>query len=115
MSAGFKVHDKVYWGTNGAVEVCVEAFAAQSAKIHGAENPLSIFFREERDGFYNGNIVFLDDWIADATAKHRFLDVLDLAMHDLLQGTLLTDWGKMWVQTTFRELRESIAEHERPK
>jgi hypothetical protein len=69
MSAGFKVADEVFWGTNGAVKAYAEALAAQATARLGPDHPLSVYFQEERDGFYSGKILFLDEWLADATSR----------------------------------------------
>src|ERR1700730_7253856 len=83
MSAGFKVADEVFWGTNGAVEAYAEALAAQATARLGPNDPLSVYFQEERDGFYGGKILFLDEWLADDAGRERFLGLLDAATEQL--------------------------------
>lgn len=41
MSAGFKVVDEVFWGTNGAVEAYVEALAGQATTWLGSDYPIT--------------------------------------------------------------------------
>jgi len=69
MSAGFKVADEVFWGTNGAVEAYAEALAAQATAQLGSDHPLAVHFREEREAFYGGKFLFLDEWLTDAADR----------------------------------------------
>jgi hypothetical protein len=109
MSAGFKVADEVFWGTNGAVEAYAEALAVQAAARLGPDHPLSIHFREERDGFYGGKILFLDEWLADAAGRERFLELLDAATEQLLREGAFTEYGLEWVGSVVADLRARIA------
>ena len=60
MSAAFEIDGKTFWGSNSAVEAYVAAIAAQSTARLGPDHALTIFFRSERESFYEGWIVFLD-------------------------------------------------------
>ena len=114
MSAGFKVADEVFWGTNGEVEAYAEALAAQAAARLGPDDPLSVYFREERDGFYGGTILFLDEWLADAAGRERFLGVLDAATEQLLREGAFTEYGREWVATVVARLRTRVAGEQGP-
>jgi hypothetical protein len=109
MSAGFKISDEVFWGTNGAVEAYAEALAAQAAARLGPDHPLSVHFREERDGFYGGKILFLDEWLADTDGREQFLGLLDAATEHLLQDGVFTEYGREWVATVVADMRARIA------
>jgi hypothetical protein len=109
MSAGFKVAGQVFWGTNGAVEAYVETLAAQAAARLGSEDPLTVFFREERDGFFTGKIVFLDEWLADAAGRKRFVELLDAATEQLLREGTFTEYGREWIASTVDSLRTLVA------
>lgn len=109
MSAGFKVADEVFWGTNGAVEAYVEALAAQAAARFGPHDPLATFFRDERDGFSSGKIVFLDEWLKDAAARTRFLELLVTATEQLLREGAFTEYGREWVATVVAQLQARVA------
>jgi hypothetical protein len=109
MSAGFKVADEVFWGTNGAVAAYIEALAAQSASRLGLDHPLTAFFNDERDGFSMGKIVFLDEWIADAAGRQQVLELLDAATEQLLREGVFTDYGREWVTTVVNALRARLA------
>jgi hypothetical protein len=50
MSAGFKVAGEVFWGTNGAVEACLEVLAAQAAVRFGRDDRLGSPAEESRIG-----------------------------------------------------------------
>jgi hypothetical protein len=113
MSAGFKVADEVFWGTNGAVEAYAEALAAQAAARLGPDDPLSVYFQEERDGFYGGKILFLDEWLADDAGRERFLGLLDATTEQLLREGAFTDYGREWVATVVASLRARIAAEQR--
>jgi hypothetical protein len=109
MSAGFKVDNEVYWGTNGAVEAYAEALAAQATNRLGPDHPLSVYFREEFEGFYGGKILFLDEWLTDSADRERFLELLDAATNQLLQDEVFTDYGRNWVASVVADLRVRIA------
>lgn len=109
MSAGFKVAAEVFWGTNGAVEAYAEALAAQAAAQLGSDHPLAVHFQEERDGFYGGKILFLDEWLADAAGRKVFLGLLDAATGQLLRDGTFTEYGHEWVVTVVAAMRARIA------
>jgi hypothetical protein len=108
MSAGFKIADEVFWGTNGAVEAYVEALATQAAARFGPDDPLAAFFREERDGFFTGKVVSLDAWLADVAGRARFLAVLDAATEQLLHEGAFTEQGRAWVASEMARLRARV-------
>jgi hypothetical protein len=109
MSAGFKVADEVFWGTNGAVEAYVEALATQAAARFGPDDALAAFFREERERFFTGKVVFLDELLAGPAVRGRFLEVLDAATEQLLQEGVFTEYGREWVESVMERLRGRIA------
>lgn len=109
MSAAFKVGGDVFWGTNGAVEAYAEALAAQAATRLGPDHPLAVHFREERDGFYGGKFLFLDEWLTDAEGRERFLGLLDAATEQLLRDGAFTEYGREWVATVVAAVRAKIA------
>jgi hypothetical protein len=109
MSAGFKIKGEVFWGTNGAVEAYVEALAAQAAARFGPDDPLAAFLRDEREVFYSGKIVFLDEWLGDADARRRFLEILDAASEQLIKEGAFTDYGREWMNSEITRLRVRIA------
>ena len=109
MSAGFKVAGEVFWGTNGAVEAYIEALAERAAALLGAAAPLAAFFRDERDSFSMGKIVYLDEWVRGADARDRFLAVLNAATDQLLRSGVFTEYGLDWVSSVVSELRVRIA------
>jgi hypothetical protein len=109
MSAGFDIAGEVFWGTNGAIECYVEALAEQAVTRFGPDERLAIFFREERECFFMGKVVFLDDVLIDAETRRRFLEVLDAATEQLLRREVFTASGKAWVESTISQLRERVA------
>jgi hypothetical protein len=113
MSAGFKIADEVYWGTNGAVEAYAEALAAQAAARLGPDAPLSVFFQEEWVGFYGGKIIILDKWLADSAGRDEFLELLDAATERLLQEGTFTKYGREWVASVVATLRARVAGQQR--
>jgi hypothetical protein len=109
MSAGFDIYGKVYWGTNGAVEAYVQALATRAANTLGPDNPLATFLHQEHQGFFPGKIVFLDDWVKDASARQVLLALFDEATRDLLERKAFTDLGERWIATEIRDLRADLA------
>jgi hypothetical protein len=109
MSAGFKVAGRVFWGTNGAVEAYAGALAEQAAARLGPDDPMSAYLREERDEFYSGSILVLDDWLADAPSRERFVALLDAATEQLLRQGVFTEYGRAWAATVVADLRAHIA------
>ncbi|QJW97841.1 hypothetical protein [Frigoriglobus tundricola] len=108
MSAGFKVAGEVFWGTNGAVEAYLEALAGRAVTSFGAADPLSVFLRDECDGFSMGKIVYLDEWLRDALARDRFLELLDAATDQLRRDGTFSEYGREWVSSVVSELRVRI-------
>lgn len=109
MSAGFEVAREVFWGTNGAVEAYVEALAELASGWLGPDAPLAAFLRDERDGFFSGKVVFLDEWVADARGRGQFLELLDAATERLLREGAFTEYGREWVGSVVAALRARIA------
>ena len=109
MSAGFKVASEVFWGTNGAVEAYVEALAEHAATRFSPADPLAVFLRDERDAFSMGKVVYLDEWLADAASRARFVQLLDAATEELLRGDTFSEYGREWVASVVGKLRSRIA------
>ena len=109
MSASFKIGDEWFTGSNGSIEAYVEAMAAIAAKRFGPDDPLAAFLRDERDGFWSGKLVPLDEWLRDATARSRFLELLDAATEQLLRENTFSQIGLQWVASVVSKLRERIA------
>src|SRR5262249_51653630 len=109
MTAGFKVADQVYWGTNGAVEDYVEALAEQAAARFGARDPLAVFLHDEREGFHSGKVVYLDEWLTDDASRGRMIEILDAATDEILRYGTFTEIGREWIATVIAQLRTTIA------
>jgi hypothetical protein len=108
MSASFRVFGEMFTGTNGAVEAYVEAMAALAAERFGSDDPLAAFLRDERDGFWSGKLVVLDDWLRDTADRDRFLALLDGATERLLREGTFSQYGVQWVASVVSKLRERI-------
>ena len=109
MSAGFKVADEVFWGTNGAVEVYVETLAALAAASFGPADPLAAYLAEQRDSFSMGRVLYLDEWLTDEASRARLLQLLDAATAELLAAGAFSGYGREWVTTVVSQLRARIA------
>lgn len=107
MPAGFKFAGEVYWGSNGAVEAFVEALAECASEQLGPADPLAREFREQRESFSTGWIVFLDEMLRDKVVRVCFLAILSVAIQRL-RGEF-TESGREWIDTTMRDLVERIA------
>ena len=99
MSAGFKVADDMFWGSNGSIEAYVDALAVQAIAQFGPGEPLAAFLQRERAGFYNGKVMFLDEWLEDNTSRGRFLEILDAATNQVLSQAGFTELGREWVES----------------
>ncbi len=110
MGAGFDFAAQVHWGTNGAIEAYLEALAQIAAERFGADDRLAAAFGEERDGFFTGKVVFLDDILTEAGDQGRFIGLLDAATDKLLQEQVFTDHGREWVATVIRALRGRLVQ-----
>ena len=49
MSAAFDFRDEVFWGSNGSIEVYLEALGDEAAARFGAADPLATFCRWKRE------------------------------------------------------------------
>jgi hypothetical protein len=108
MPAGFDFAGESFSGTNGAVTAYVESLAAHAASRFGPNDPLAVFFRDERDGFFPGKFVFLDEILVNTDDRKRFLTLLDAATEQLLIEGAFTDYGREWVATVVTALRNRI-------
>lgn len=108
MSAGFKVADEMFWGSNGAVEAYVEALAGRAAAQFGPGDPLAVYLAEQRDSFSTGRVLYLDPLIADPIGRERFVTVLDAATDQLLRQGAFTAFGREWGASVVVGLRARI-------
>ena len=109
MGAGFHINEQVFWGSNGAVEAYVEKMAERSAACFGADHPWTQFFREEREGFFPGKVVFLDQLVSDAESRAPLIALLDFATNEILERGTFSDVGRQWIAETISALRSHIA------
>jgi hypothetical protein len=109
MSAGFKIAGEVFWGTNGAVEEYVAAIADEATARFGPDDGIAGFFRDERDCFSSGRVVFLDGMLGAPESRARFLTVLDAATERLQRAGTFTEYGRDWVESTIGRLRAKVA------
>lgn len=105
MGAGFNVGDKVFWGTNGAVESYLEAMSVEAAHRLGPDDPLTVFFQDEHAQFYTGKIMILDEWTDEKSRRQRLLELLDAATARILASGTFSDYGREWIATDIAELR----------
>ncbi len=109
MSAGFEVKDKVFWGTNGAVEAYLEVMAGEAADQLGPDDLLAVFLRSEREQFFMGQVVSLDAWTTDPSRRGQLLALLDAATRQLLSSGPFNDYSKEWIASVIGELHTHIA------
>jgi hypothetical protein len=64
---------------------------------------------EQRDSFSMGRVLNLDEWLADATSRGRFLGLLDAATEQLLREGAFTEYGREWVESVVASLRARVA------
>jgi hypothetical protein len=105
VSAAFKYGDRVYWGSNGAVELCLETMLAIAEERDVGDEPVAAFLREWHTMFFTGAVVALDEVLVDEAARTRFVELLALAMKRMsAEDGGLTPLGRQWVDTTLSEL-----------
>lgn len=109
MSAGFCYAGTVYWGTNGAIELCLERLAEALGDGRPDDAPLRAFLQECRETFFMGAVLDLDDALADDASRARFVEVLGVAMTRMIGDDGLSAYGREWVGAELAELRDAIA------
>ncbi len=110
MSAGFSLGNQVFWGSNGAVESCLEVMAAQADDRLSPDDPPAVFLRDEREQFYRGKVVFLDDRADSVSRRRQLLELVDAATQEMLHSEVFNDYGREWVKSVLAELRASLAD-----
>ena len=108
MPAGFDIGGKTFYGSNGAIERYIEAIGEHAATRFGPDDEIAAFFREAKEGYFTGMIVFLDPLLRDAASRTRFVELLDAATDDLLKQNVWTEMGKTWVSTRIAEFRQHL-------
>ena len=73
MSAGFDFRGETYWGSNGTIEIYLEVLTDECEACFGIEHPMRTFFHQEREGFFMGKVVFLDELLLNADSCKRFV------------------------------------------
>ena len=109
MSAGLSIAGEVFWGSNGAVEAYVEALAAEAGARFGPDAPLAAFFRQEREGFFMGKVVFLDHLLEEDAPRQQFLDSFGAATAQLLREGGFSAYGREWAASLGAWLRVKLA------
>jgi hypothetical protein len=114
MSAGFSFAGRVHWGTNGAIETYLESLSQVAADRLGPDDRLAAAFREARDGFHMGTVIYLDGILTEPGDPGQFVRLLDQATDRLLREQAFTEYGREWVATEIRALRDRLAEADPP-
>lgn len=109
MPAGFDIRGEDVSGTNGAVVLLLETLARRAAQWYGPADPLAAFLHGEREGWFVGKYVFLDEPLAAPADRAKFLAVLGAAEAELLAGDEYSDSGRDWLRTAAAFLRERLA------
>ena len=110
MSAGFDFLGETFWGSNGSIESYLEALENQAAARFGTSDPLTEFFREEREGWFTGKVVFLDVILTDRARCEVFVQLLDAATKQLLAADAFSEFGQTWLEVTLERMRRMILE-----
>jgi hypothetical protein len=105
VTAAIKLGDRRFWGTNGAVEFTVETMPAEAVTRFGEDDPLTQFLRERVECFYMGAIIGLDEAHRLGATAAQITTVLEAAITTMLSGTVLTDYGRQWVEGHARRPR----------
>src|SRR5262245_61475805 len=100
MSAAFSIRDRDYWGTNGAIETYLECMARLAVDTPGTDPVLTAWLAEEGEAFYGGYMVFLDQVLTNERLVFQFVELLDRATAEFLQGGEFTQVGKDWIRET---------------
>ena len=114
MGAGFRFAGRVHWGTNGAIETYLESSSRVAGDRLGPDDRLAAAFREERDGVQMGEVIDLDGILTEPGDPGQFVQLLDQATDRLLREQVLTEYGREWVATEIRALRDRLAEADPP-
>jgi hypothetical protein len=87
----------------------LESLSQVAADRLGPEDRLAAAFREERDGFYTGAVIDLDEILIGPGDRGRFVTLLDEATDRLVREQVFTEYGREWVATEIRALRDRLA------
>ena len=109
MSSGFRIEGEVFWGTNGAVEALVDAIAEVARRRFGPADSLANFFYRDSGDLFMGRIVDLDEAVIDIASRAHFLHLFDTATEQLLQSDIFSEYGRAWLSSTMRDLRDRVA------
>jgi hypothetical protein len=110
MSAAFSIGDSDYWGTNGAIEAYLGRMACLAADTPSINPILVAWLAEERESFFTGYVVFLDEVLTDERVISQFLGLLDRATAEFLRGDEFTEYGKDWIRAEIPRLRAQLAQ-----
>jgi hypothetical protein len=109
VSAGFEYAGKVYWGTNAAIELCLEAMIDVATQRLPREAPVAVFLRDWRDAFFPGAVVGLDEILDEPGTRAQFAELLGGAMRRMTEEDGgLTERGREWVDDVLVELRSVL-------
>ncbi len=109
MSAGFSYRDRTYWGTNGAVELCLDKLIEIAAERGWQDDSIAALLYDTRESFNMGCVVPLDEIVTNETSRIRFTELLGAAIQRLREDGELTEYGLSWVRSTLSELHAALS------
>lgn len=107
MSAAFEFREHLCWGSNGIIEEYLERMAAAPAQTP-ADAALAGWLKARRESFFMGEVVVLDDILADRASAARFVALLEGATVELVAGDQLSEYGRQWVEQEIPALKASV-------
>ena len=109
MSASFRFRDGDYPGSNGSIQLYLEAIGAAAAAQHGADDPLAAFCRWRHEAWFTGQVIVLDEVLTDPAACARFVAAFDAATERLIRDDEFSESGRAWIAAALGPLRARVA------
>lgn len=112
MSAALKLKGELFWGTNGLVEACLEAFADSAEPGIREDDAIAAWCRQERERFFPGAVVALDPLVETGAIRNRLALVVARSEELLKRNGGLSDAGVAWVMRELPRLASLITKDE---
>jgi hypothetical protein len=108
MSTGFTLRNEVYWGTSGAIELCLTTMLTLIDPAPETSSPLATFLRTESQHLFPGKVISFAPVTRTPEERQHLAVTLERTIEALLESQELTDVGRRWVADTLPAFRDEI-------